>query len=87
MELATYTDCGLAETEIGINAAGGSVTTDTVSVATSLDQINYFSRPNSSTMDMFFKFHPNQLVDDATVKKAFNRKDGSQRKWISYNAD
>ena len=32
---------GLAETEIGTNAAGGSVATDTVSVATSLDQNAY----------------------------------------------
>lgn len=54
MELATNREqqpcgsvCGLAEaTEIETNAAaGGSVATDTVSVATSLDQINYFSGP------------------------------------------
>ena len=60
-------ECGLAEaTEMETDAAGGSVAAGTESVATPKDQINYFSRPNSTTLNLFFKFHPNQLADDAT---------------------
>lgn len=79
-------DCGLDEaTEMAINAAGGSVAT--VSVSTSEYEINYFSRPNSNTLNLFFKFHPNQLADNATIRKAFSRKDGSLRRWVSYSAE
>ena len=61
-------ECGLAEaTEMETNAAGGSLATGTGSVATPEDQINYFSPPNSTTLNLFFKFHSNQLADDATI--------------------
>lgn len=95
MDLATNTEqkgCefvrGLAEaSEIEINAAGGSIATGAASVATSADQINFFSWPSSTTLNCFFKFQPNQLANNTAVMKAFSRKHGSQHRWVSYSAE
>lgn len=52
------------------------------------DEYNYFKCPKSNTLELFFKFHPNQTSDaQESVKKSYRHKDGSQRKWVSYDSE
>ncbi|GLV33262.1 hypothetical protein CBL_08430 [Carabus blaptoides fortunei] len=36
---------------------------------------------------LFFKYHPKQDISDPVLKKAFYRKDGSNRKWLTYRME
>ncbi|XP_034062116.1 uncharacterized protein LOC117539872 [Gymnodraco acuticeps] len=47
--------------------------------------VDYFTRPMSGTLDLFFRFHPQQKADKAVVQRAFFCKDGTNRKWLSYS--
>lgn len=46
---------------------------------------NYFTRPQSKELDMFFRYHPKQEIQKTVnVHRVFHRKDGSNRKWLTY---
>ena len=45
-------------------------------------------RPKSSEdFPAYFKFHPKQTSNNSVVKKVFYCKDGTSRKWLTYNAE
>lgn len=48
-------------------------------------EICLFSRPKAGEIESFFKYHPQQNISDSVIKKAFIRKDGSNRIWLSYD--
>lgn len=45
--------------------------------------VDYFTRPKPETLDLFLRFHPQQKSDKPVVQRAFFRKDGTNRKWLS----
>ncbi|XP_075070610.1 uncharacterized protein LOC142159784 [Mixophyes fleayi] len=45
---------------------------------------NYFVRPKTSQLAVFFKYHPKQDISDHIIMKAVLRRDGSNRKWLTY---
>lgn len=49
--------------------------------------VDCFSRPSKSNLEAFIQMHPKQtcLVTDSVVSKAFTRKDGSKRMWLSFD--
>jgi len=46
-----------------------------------------FKKPDSTNNAMYWLFHPHQPTDKIpfTANKAYKRKDGSYRKWLSYS--
>lgn len=48
---------------------------------------DYFSPPSNATLTSFLEYHPQQNTDDVTLNKLFTRKDGTNRKWLSYSMD
>lgn len=46
---------------------------------------NFFTQPHSKELDFFLNFHPKQDVPKSiNAHKTFHRKDGSNRKWLTY---
>ncbi|GLV42880.1 hypothetical protein CBL_09960 [Carabus blaptoides fortunei] len=50
-----------------------------------IPSFNYFVHPEKCQLDLFFKYHPKQDISDPVLKKAIYRKDGSNRKWLTYS--
>nr|XP_047140987.1 uncharacterized protein LOC101238791 [Hydra vulgaris] len=47
--------------------------------------IDWFSRPPSTLLNNFFEIHPIQTTRDPIIVKSFVRKNGTNRKWLSYS--
>lgn len=45
---------------------------------------SYFARPHQGGLELFFKHQPCQTSFNTVLNKAFFRKDGTNRKWLSY---
>lgn len=48
------------------------------------DSIDCFARPSDINLESFIKMHPKQITNDPVLSKAFHRKNGSNRKWLTY---
>lgn len=49
------------------------------------NEYNYFARPKKNEITSFFNYHPNQDIKDDVLRKAINRKDGTNRMWLTYS--
>ncbi len=48
------------------------------------DTFDYFAHSQSKDLDMFFSYHPQQ-PQKYPIAKVYNIKDGTNRKWLTYN--
>ena len=46
--------------------------------------IDYFARPEPSTLQIFLDHYPQQNTRNPVVQKVFTCKDGTSRKWLTY---
>lgn len=52
-----------------------------------LSGLNYFVKPHKKDLDIFFAYHPNQDISDPLLQRTVNRRDGTNRKWLTYCQD
>lgn len=55
-------------------------------LADSSDNFNYFKRPKPNELNLFFKYHPQQSINDPVLQNAFYREKNVNRQWLSYDA-
>lgn len=51
------------------------------------ESIDYFSVPKQENLELFFKFHPKQEINDPVLQKAFRKNEEHHRTWLSYSVE
>uniref|UniRef100_A0A336MY63 CSON006218 protein n=1 Tax=Culicoides sonorensis TaxID=179676 RepID=A0A336MY63_CULSO len=51
------------------------------------ESYDYFAVPSQNSLDRFLSFHPKQESQELVLKKAFQRTNGTNRRWVTYCAE